>query len=96
MHLSTHYVPSALSNEETKVECLTRCKKQMLKSRDKWTDAQEERAKLLFNLYPRLNEAYSIINALRSIFKDKNLTKDSAKEKLHKWYEKVKLFSVKG
>ena len=34
--------PATLANEETKVEGLTRCKKQMLKSRDKWTDSQEE------------------------------------------------------
>ncbi len=89
MRLSTRFVPSTLDNEETKVESLTRCRKQMLKSRDKWTDAQEERAKLLFGKYPKLNEAYCIINTLRAIFKNKNLKKDSAKEKLHKWYDKV-------
>ena len=89
MRLSTRFVPSTLGNEETKVECLTRCKKQMLKSRDKWTDAQEERAKLLFDMYPKLKEAYSIVNSLRNIFKNKSLTKDSAKERLHEWYGKV-------
>ena len=61
----------------------------MLKSREKWTDTQEERAKLLFGKYPKLNEAYGIINALRAIFKNNSLTKDTAKERLHKWYEKV-------
>lgn len=40
MRLSARFVPSTLSNEETKVKSLTRCKKQMLKSRDKWTDDQ--------------------------------------------------------
>lgn len=89
MRLSTRFVPSTLDNEETKVESLTRCKKQMLKSRDKWTNAQEERAKLLFDMYPKLNEAYSIVNSLRCIFKNKSLTKETAKERLHKWYGKV-------
>ena len=42
----TSFTPQTLSNEETKVESLTRCKKQMLKSCDKWTDSQEKRAKL--------------------------------------------------
>ena len=60
MRLSTSFVPSTLGNEETKEECLIRCKRQMLKSHDKWTDAQKGRAKLLFDLYPKLNEAYSI------------------------------------
>lgn len=90
MRLSTRFVPSTLDNEETKVECLTRCKKQMLKSRDKWTDAQEERAKLMFDMYPKLNEAYRLVNSLRSIFKNKSLTKNSVKERLHEWYGKVK------
>lgn len=89
MRLSTRVVPSTLDNEETKVESLTRCKKQMLKSRDKWTGAQEERAKLLFDTYPKLNEAYSIVNSLRCVFKNKSLTKESAKERLHEWYGKV-------
>lgn len=89
MRLSTRFVPSTLSNEETKVESLTRCRKQMLKSRDKWTDSQEGRAKLLFDKYPKLKEAYGIINSLRGIFKNKSLTKDSAKTRLHEWYDKV-------
>lgn len=89
MRLSTRFVPSTLDNEETKVESLTRCKKQMLKSRDKWTDDQKERAGLLFEMYPKLKEAYGLVNSLRSIFKNKKLTKDSAKERLHEWYGKV-------
>ena len=85
----TSFTPQALSNEETRVESLTRCKKQMLKSRDKWTDSQEERARLLFELYPKLKEAHSLINSLRNIFKNKSLTKDTAKDRLHEWYDKV-------
>ena len=61
----------------------------MLKSRDKWTDGQEGRARLLFDMYPKLKEAYGIINLLRGIFKNKSLTKDSAKTRLHEWYDKV-------
>ena len=89
MRLSTRFVPSTLSNEETKVESLTRCKRQMLKSRDKWTPDQEERAGILFEMYPKLKEANTLINSLRNIFKNKKLNKDSAKKKLHEWYDKV-------
>ena len=89
MRLSTRFVPSTLSNEETKVESLTRCKRQMLKSRDKWTPDQEERAGILFEMYPKLKEANTLVNSLRNIFKNKKLNKDSAKTKLHEWYDKV-------
>ena len=85
----TSFTPQTLSNEETKVEGLTRCKKQMLKSRDKWTESQEERAKLLFELYPKLKEAHGLINSLRNIFRDKSLTKETAKDRLNEWYNKV-------
>lgn len=61
----------------------------MLKSRDKWTDDQKERAELLFEMYPKFKEAYGLVNSLRSIFKNKKQTKDSAKERLHEWYGKV-------
>lgn len=40
-------------------------------------------------MYPKLKEAYGIINLLRGIFKNKSLTKDSAKTRLHEWYDKV-------
>lgn len=89
MRLNTAFVPQALGNEETKVEGLARCKNQMLKSRDQWTENQEERAKLLFELYPKLEEAHKLINSLRNIFKNKSLTRDKAKDRLHQWYDKV-------
>jgi Transposase and inactivated derivatives len=41
---------------------------------------------LLFELYPKLKEAYDIINKLRAIFRSKNLTKDTAKVKFKEWY----------
>lgn len=89
MRLGTHFVPPTLGGEETMVEALTRCKRQMLRSRDKWTDVQKERAGLLFEAHPKLKEAYGIVNTLRGIFKDKGLTKESAAEKLHGWYDDV-------
>ena len=58
-------------------------------SREKWTIAQENRAKILFELYPKLEEAYNLINSLRAVFRNKELVKETAKEKLKEWYEKV-------
>ena len=87
--LNTRFEPSKLKNEETLVEALTRCRKQLAMSREKWSLAQEKRAKILFELYPKLEEAYNLINSLRAVFRNKKLTKDTAREKLGEWYEKV-------
>jgi len=32
---------------------------------------------------------YSLICSIRSIFRNKSLTKDAAREKLHQWYDEV-------
>lgn len=87
--LSTRFEPERLANGETLVEALTRCRKQLMKSRDKWTEKQEERAKILFEKYPKLEEAYDLINSLRTIFRNKSLNKETAKVKLNEWYGKV-------
>ena len=49
----------------------------------------EKRAKTLFELHPKLEEAYNLINSLRSVFRNNKLTKEAAKEKLGEWYDKV-------
>ena len=87
--LNTRFEPARLKNGETLVEALTRCRTQLSKSRDKWTGKEEARAKILFELYPKLEEAYNLINSLRAIFRNKKLTKETAKEKFTEWYAKV-------
>lgn len=49
----------------------------------------KERGKLLFELYPDIKTAYSLVHSLRTIFNHKAHTKDSARESLKKWYNKV-------
>lgn len=87
--LNARFEPPRLANGETLVEALTRCRNQLSMSREKWSATQEKRAKILFELYPKLEEAYSLINSLRAVFRNKKLTKETAKEKLGEWYEKV-------
>ena len=87
--LNTRFEPPKLKNGETLIEALTRCRKQLSMSREKWSLAQENRAKILFELYPKLEEAYNLINSLRAVFRNKKLTKETAREKLGEWYEKV-------
>ena len=87
--LSTKFEPAKLKNGETLVEALTRCRTQLGKSREKWTEKEKERAKILFELYPKLEEAYNLVNDLRVIFRNKKLDKEAAKVSFTKWYGKV-------
>lgn len=87
--LNTRFETPRLANAETLVEALTRCRKQLSMSREKWSVTQEKRAKILFELYPKLEQAYNLTGSLRAIFRNKKLTKETAKERFEEWYEKV-------
>lgn len=82
------YKPQVLSNGDTKVELLTRSRNLLTQSGDKWGKQKKERAKLLFALYPKLGEGYSLICKIRAIFKRK-ICREEAKTRLHEWYDEV-------
>ena len=58
-------------------------------SGEKWTDRQKTRAKILFRMFPKIKEAYTLICSLRSVFSNKSIDRGTAKVKLHEWYQKV-------
>lgn len=87
--LNARFEPERLENGETPVEALTRCRKQLSMSREKWSATQEKRAKILFALYPKLEEAYNLVKSLRAVFKNKTLTKETVRQKFREWYGKV-------
>ena len=82
------YIPDRYENGDTKKELLARSRYLLFKSADKWTDRQKKRAKILFELYPDLQRAYSLCHSLRMIFA-KNTIKDAARLSMAKWYNKV-------
>lgn len=82
------YKPTLLTNDETKVEMLTRSRNMLAQSGDKWGDSKKERARVLFGQYPQMKEAYSLICKVRATFKS-YITRKEAKEKLHEWYKEV-------
>ena len=86
------FVPERLSNGDTEPELLARCRYSMMVSADKWTATQKERMKLVFERYPDLEEAYSIVHSIRMIFSNPRATWISGYESIQKWYEKVKAF----
>ena len=53
------------------------------------------RASILFQLYPDIKEAYSLIHSLRMIF-NKNRTKDESRLSLTRWYDNVNASGFKS
>lgn len=82
------YVPELLVNGDTKKQLLARSRYLLFKSGEKWTVKQNLRAKLLFELYPDLKEAYSLTHSLRIIF-SKTKVKGVAYTKLAKWFNDI-------
>jgi len=82
------YIPQILENGDSKKQLLARSRYLLFKSTDKWTLKQKQRAKLLFELYPDLKQAYSLTHSLRMIF-SKNSIKDAARLNLARWYNQV-------
>jgi transposase len=82
------YIPQILENGDSKKQLLARSRYLLFKSAEKWTEKQKQRAKLLFELYPDLKQAYSLTHSLRMIY-NKNVHKDVARLALAKWFNKV-------
>ena len=83
------YKPQVLGNGDTVIELLTRTKRSLTQSPEKWSEKQEERMKLLFERYPKIKDSYWLVNQLRSVFRSKTLDKESAKPKFEEWYKAV-------
>ena len=86
------YQPERLANGDTVCELLARSRYLLMTSSDKWTESQKKRARLLFELYPDMKEAYSITHSLRMIFSNPRATKETGRQSLASWYGKVAEF----
>jgi len=82
------YLPLIFENGDSKKQLLARSRYLLFKSADKWTENQKHRAKLLFEFFPDIQEAYSLTHSLRMIF-SKNTIKDAARLSLARWYNQV-------
>jgi len=80
-------------NGETIKEILARSRYLLFRFEDQWTEIQAQRAAILFELFPEIQIAHSVICAFRNFYKCRVGEEDSmekAKGSLHKWYEKAK------
>lgn len=59
------YVPFRYANGDTRSELLTRSRYLLMMPANKWTESQKTRAKILFEEYPAIQEAYSLSHSLR-------------------------------
>ena len=82
------YKPIVLENGDTQKQLLARSRYLLFKSRDKWTEKQRNRAKILFEKYPDLEKGYNLVQTLKTIF-NKTKEKGIGYTKMAQWYRKV-------
>lgn len=82
------YIEQLLENGDTKRQLLARSRYFLYKSRNKWTNSQSERARILFELYPDIQKAYELCEQLRTIYNGR-YSKEIAMTKLAHWYKEV-------
>lgn len=89
------YIPQLLPNADSVKQLLARSRYLLYKSREKWTQNQQERAQILFELYPDIKTAYNLNQELRGIYNKYN-DKHIAMTKLAHWYRNVEQSGFKN
>ena len=82
------FQPEVLENGDTLKQLLVRSRYLLFKHKDKWTASQKQRARLLFERYPAIKEAYSLSLRLGIIYRTCR-TKEEAFKKLALWHQQV-------
>ena len=83
--------PKRMENGETLPQIMARSRHIILKHKSKWNEQQKRRAKILFRIFPRLEQAYDIFLQLVDIFNRKSKP-EQARLNLAKWFNKVEEF----
>jgi transposase len=65
------YNPLVFDNGDTPKQLLARSRYLLYKSREKWTQNQKQRAKILFENYPDIEKAYKLNQQLRQVYETK-------------------------
>ena len=87
--------PERMGNGETKPQVMARSRHILLMHRSKWNAQQQARAKILFQMFPNLEKAYSLYLNLVDIFNRKTVP-GIARLNLAKWYNDVEKFGYEG
>ncbi|WP_245745011.1 ISAon1 family transposase [Flavobacterium frigoris] len=81
-------IPELLPNGDSVKQLLARSSYVLYKSREKWSERQNERAQMLFGSYPDIKKAYGLSQQLRGIYNNNN-DKHVAMTKLAHWHRNV-------
>ena len=87
--------PERMENGETRPQIMARSRHILLTHKSKWNAQQQERAGILFRMFPRLEQAYNIYLELVDIFNKKSVPSE-ARLNLARWYNKVEDFGDEG
>jgi transposase len=71
------YCPILLENGDSYKQLLARSRHLLAKDSKKWTDNQEERAEILFRVFPELKKMYRHVMSFRNIYE--NRSKEAAR-----------------
>lgn len=90
------YTSKVFNNGDTLKQLLARSRYLLYKTKTDWTEKQQQRAYILFENYPDIKQAYGICQKLRSLFNNKNITKQIAYTKLAHWFREVEKSGFKA
>lgn len=82
------YNPETFENGDTIKQLMARSRFALYKSREKWTESQTLRAKLLFEKYPDIEIAYNLSDGLRKIY-NQAIEPNTARLKLAHWFDEI-------
>ena len=88
------FKPYVLANGDTPKQLLVRSRYLLFKRKDCWTPSQIHRAEILFERYPKLEQAYNLAQNLGYIYSVKD--KGVAYTKLAQWYNRVEELGFKS
>lgn len=91
--IDTDYIPAVFENGDTPKQLLARSRYLLFKSSEKWSASQKERARILFDQYPEIKNAYNLVHKLRCLF-TQHYPKDVARLKLAHWYNQADDFFI--
>lgn len=83
--------PRIMDNGETMPQIMARSRHIILKHKSKWNKQQIARAKILFEKFPDLENAYSLYLDMVDIFNKKSIP-DAARLNFARWFNKVEKF----
>ena len=92
--LNRKHIPHTFSNGDTRKQLLARSRYIVMKHHSNRTKNQKIRAKILFEEYPEIEQAYSVSLELTDIY-NQHIPKGVALTKLARWYDKVEKLGLK-